>query len=123
MITIRHLASAAILASTLFGLNAGCASLGLPGNRLMSCQTNDDCKKKDPKVPTCANLRCVECAYDTDCEGGVCTNNQCKKLFTGAGEGSPDGPPQNLDACISRCQDQDCMNKCNDQFRPVQPEK
>lgn len=112
-------ALAALAAGALFGAGAGCASLGVPGNRLMSCESNDDCKKKDPKTPTCANLRCVECAYDSDCESGVCTNNQCKKLFTSPGEGDPEGPPQNLDACLSRCNDQDCTNKCNDQFRPA----
>lgn len=125
--TIWHHALAASFAALLAmvsGAAFGCASLGVPGNRLMSCSTNEECKKKDPKLPTCSNLRCVECAYDSDCEGGgVCTNFQCKKLFTSAGEGEPEGPPPNLDACLSRCDDdQACVNKCNDQFRPVTPQ-
>lgn len=122
-VTWRHALAAALTATLLFGAAFGCAALGVPGNRLMSCASNDDCKAKDPKLPACSNLRCVECAYDSDCDGGVCTNNQCKKLFTSAGESGPEGPPQNLDACLSRCNDQDCVNKCNDQFRPVEPPK
>jgi hypothetical protein len=118
--SVRHAAAAALAATLLLAAGAGCKSLGLPDNRLMSCQTNDDCKKADPKKPSCANLRCVECAYDTDCESGVCDGNQCKKLFTAAGDTGPEGPPQNLDACLSRCQDQACTDKCNEQFRPVQ---
>lgn len=119
--SFRHAVAAALAAVALLGAGAGCKSLGLPDNRLMNCQTNDDCKKADPKRPSCSNLRCVECAYDTDCESGVCTNNQCKKLFTPTGDTGPEGPPQNLDACLSRCQEQACVDKCNEQFRPVQP--
>lgn len=119
--SLHHALAGSLLAIVLFGASAGCASLGVPGNRLMSCQSDDECKKKDPKAPACANLRCVECAYDTDCDGGVCTDNHCKKLFTSPGDSGPDGPPQNLDACLSRCQDQDCTNKCNEQFRPSPP--
>ncbi|MBK8259105.1 MAG: hypothetical protein IPK82_41420 [Polyangiaceae bacterium] len=84
----------------------------------MNCETNDDCKKADPKKPTCANLRCVECAYDSDCESGLCTNNQCKALFKGDGDSGPEGAPLNLDACLSRCKEQACFDKCNEQFRP-----
>lgn len=102
------------------GAGAGCATLGLPSDRLQSCQSNDDCKKKDPKLPTCANLRCVECAYDTDCESGLCTENRCKTLFKSGGEDGPEGPPENLDACMSRCKDdQACVTKCHDTFPPM----
>lgn len=119
-LSLRHAAAAALALTLALVASAGCKSLGLPGNRLMSCQTSDDCKQLDPKRPACANLRCVECAYDTDCESGVCTDNRCKKLFTGADD-APEGPPKNLDACLSRCQDQACYDKCNAQFRPVEP--
>lgn len=120
-LTFRHAAAALLASALVLGAAAGCKSLGLPENRLMSCQSNEDCKAADPKRPACANLRCVECAYDTDCEGGACSNNRCQKLFTSPGDSGPEGPPQNLDACLSRCQDQPCLDKCNDQFRPSEP--
>ncbi len=108
--------------ASVLGAGAGCATLGLPSDRLQSCQSNDDCKKKDPKLPTCANLRCVECAYDTDCESGLCTENHCKSFFKSGGEETPEGPPQNLDACLSRCKDeQACVNKCHEQFPQADP--
>jgi hypothetical protein len=119
--SVRHAVAAALAAAALLGAGAGCKSLGIPDNRLMNCQSNEDCKASDPKKPNCANLRCVECGYDTDCESGVCTNNQCKKLWTAEGDTGPEGPPANLDACLSRCKEQACTDKCNEQFRPVQP--
>jgi hypothetical protein len=116
----RALALVVTIATAVIGAGGGCAALGLPADRLQTCQSNDDCKKKDPKLPTCANLRCVECAYDTDCESGLCTESHCKTLFKSGGEEGPDGPPENLDACLSRCkEDQTCVNKCHDQFPPV----
>ena len=122
--TVRHAVAvaAAHAAVGLLGVGSGCKSLGIPDSRLMSCKTDADCKAADPKKPACANLRCVECAYDTDCESGVCTDNRCKALFKADADSGPEGPPQNLDACLSRCNDdQACVNKCNDQFRPVEP--
>lgn len=120
--SVRH-AAAALLAALplLLGAGAGCKSLGLPDNRLMNCQTNDDCKASDPKKPNCSNLRCVECAYDSDCESGVCTNNQCKTLFTAPADTGPEGPPANRDACLSRCQDQPCLDKCHADYPPMEP--
>jgi hypothetical protein len=114
---LRYAIAAGVLGALLFGASAGCKSLGLSENRLQSCETNDDCKKKDPKKPTCSNLRCIACAYDSDCESGLCTNNECKTFFQAGKEDGPEGPPANLDACLSRCSDdQACTNKCHDQF-------
>jgi len=122
--TLRHVLAALLTTTVLSLATGGCATLGIPENRLQSCTSNDDCKNKDPKKPACANLRCVECAYDEDCAAGLCTDNQCKTLFTSAGENGPEGAPQNLDACLSRCNDQQpCFDKCNEQFRPVAPPK
>src|SRR5689334_24589428 len=78
---LRHAIAAAFAGVALFAAAMGCKSLGLSENRLQSCESNEDCKKKDPKKPTCSNLRCIECAYDGDCESGVCTNNECKTLW------------------------------------------
>lgn len=119
---VRRVLAACLTAIVLLGAGAGCATLGLPGDRLMSCESNDDCKKKDPKKPTCANLRCVECAYDTDCESGVCTENTCKTLFKAESDKGPEDAPANLDACLSRCaEDQGCVNKCHEQFPSPPP--
>lgn len=113
-----------VVTAAIFGIGTGCATLGLPSDRLQSCQTNDDCKKKDPKLGVCANLRCVECAYDSDCESGLCTENHCKTLFKSGPEDAPEGPPANLDACMSRCKDaQDCVNKCHEQFPQTEEPK
>lgn len=118
--TLRHGLAALLTSMVLLAAGAGCATLGLPQNRLQSCESNDDCKGKDPKKPACANLRCVECAYDEDCPAGLCTDNQCKTLFTSAGEGTPEEPPKNLDACLSRCgEKQACVNQCHEQFHPA----
>lgn len=120
----RRVIAACLTAIVVLGASAGCATLGLPGDRLMSCQSNDDCQKKDPKRPACANLRCVECAYDGDCESGFCTENTCKALFKSETDKGPDGAPQNLDACLSRCgDDQPCVNKCHEQFPQADPPK
>lgn len=119
--SLRHAIAAALTTVVLLGASVGCKTLGLPDNRLMSCQTNDDCKKADPKKAICGNLRCVECAYDSDCESGICDANKCREGFKAAGDTGPEGPPQNLDACLSRCKDQPCTDKCNADFRPVEP--
>jgi hypothetical protein len=126
--TARHIAATLLTTALLFAAANGCATLGipdLPTNRLLSCHSDDDCKKKDPKKPACANLRCVECAYDEECgESGLCTDNQCKKFFKATSDGDPQEAPKNLDACMSRCNDdQACVTKCNDQFRPVEAPK
>jgi hypothetical protein len=121
--SIRHLVAAALAATAVLAASAGCKSLGLPDNRLMSCESSDDCKKADPKKPACYNLRCVECGYDSDCESGVCTNNQCKTLFKAGPDDGPEGPPANLDACLARCKEQACFDKCNAEFRPAEPPK
>lgn len=122
--TVRHALAAVLTTLVLLAAGAGCATLGLPQNRLQSCQSNDDCKKKDPLKPACSNLRCVECAYDEDCPSGLCTDNQCKTLFKSAGEGAPEEGPKNLDACLSRCgEEQACVDKCHEQFKPTEPPK
>lgn len=114
---LRYAIAAVFSSGVLFVAATGCKSLGLPENRLQSCESNDDCKQKDPKKPLCSNLRCVQCAYDSDCESGLCTNNECKTLWKGDKDSGPEGPPANLDACLSRCNDeQGCVNKCHDQF-------
>ena len=54
----------------------------------------------------------------------TCTDNRCASLFKPEGDTGPEGAPQNLDACLSRCSDdQACVTKCNDQFRPAEPPK
>lgn len=117
-VTLRHAIAAFAAASALLGSIFGCATLGLPSDRLQLCHSNEDCKKRDAKTPACANTRCVECAYDSDCgESGLCSDNHCKTFFKSEGDTGPEGPPANLDACLSRCNDdQGCVNKCHDQF-------
>jgi len=121
--SVRHVVAAALASTLLLGAGAGCKSLGLPENRLMNCQTNDDCKAADPKKGLCANLRCVQCAYDSDCEAGICDNSECKVLFKAPDDSGPEGPPANLDACLTRCKDQPCTDKCHAEFKAPEPEK
>lgn len=119
-LTGRHVAATIFTTAVLFAAATGCATLGLPEDRLMSCKSNDDCKSQDPKKPACANLRCVECQYDEDCAAGLCTDNQCKTFFKSAGATDPEDQPKNLDACLSRCNDdQACFNQCNEKWRPA----
>lgn len=104
------------------GLFGGAATVAacsqLPGSRFMNCEKDDDCKERDPKAPVCWNLRCVPCAYDSDCGSGFCQQNKCQGGFKGTEDG-PDEPPKNLEACLSRCSDQACFDKCNADFRPA----
>jgi hypothetical protein len=123
--SVRHVIAAALAAAALLGASAGCKSLGLPDNRLMNCESNDDCKAADPKKPLCANLRCVQCSYDSDCpDGGVCDNFECKTLWKPPADTGPEEPPANRDACLSRCKDDSaCIKKCDEQFKAEEPPK
>ena len=70
-------------------VGAALAWLALSGceSRFPVCKNSDECKERaegDPqaKALVCADLRCVECRYDSDCKAGsTCTKNgECKPL-------------------------------------------
>lgn len=72
----------------LFGavLIAAIASCQDEAGRFPVCRNNKECISQDKDKPVCENLRCVECAYDTDCrdsgKGESCNrqSNECIKI-------------------------------------------
>jgi Cys-rich repeat protein len=131
----------AVAPATLLVAAAALGALGACDSRFPVCKTDGDCKvkvepgqKPDPKAhdKLCFDLRCVECRYDSDCKDGeVCATQtrECKKLDSGApaatvapgepGSGTTPGAPRDpvaWEACVKKCNDKDCIAKCDAQF-------
>lgn len=43
-------------------------------DRFPVCKTNEECAARSADTPVCYNLRCLECHYDADCDGGRTCN-------------------------------------------------
>jgi len=121
------LVARAALVVVALGLGAaGASSLhGCEPTRFPVCHKNEDCLTRDADVfgPVCFDLRCVECAYDSDCKGGhVCSRNQtCEGLVAAP----PPRPRQgaapdstwsgSFEQCAAQCKDEACLKKCDGQ--------
>lgn len=93
-------------------LGSGC----LP-ERFPTCKTNEECAARGSGRGVCFNLRCVECHYDDDCDGGrVCASSGRCQGGTGKDPGqdaSPFGSDHaSSDECASKCHTPECVTAC-----------
>jgi hypothetical protein len=112
-------------------LGAGCDG----NSRFPICKTDADCVAEEGKPlvgSICYDLRCVECANDTQCKvGEVCSlqSKECQSL--GGGAKPDDEPPPKEESsgweasswkeCAKDCKDKACIDECGKKFKDEDP--
>lgn len=120
------LRGALVGAAALGGIALAWASPGCGSEpRFPICHTNDDCKSRDAGVfgPICYDLRCVECAYDSDCAAGsICNRSQaCDPIVAARPSGTVPAPAATwsgtFEQCAAQCMDEPCVRACNEKHK------
>lgn len=115
----------ALLAATSVAFAVAVAG-GCDAARFPTCKDNADCAARDagPEHAVCFNLKCVQCRYDSDCDGGTCNpSNECIHLVGGSRpEGDGGDTPKgwehgNWDQCAAECKDPACIKECDKKFQ------
>lgn len=95
-------------------LGGGC----LP-ERFPVCKTNEECAVRGNGNLVCFNLRCMECHYDDDCDGGrVCASSgRCQGgekpiAEPGADATAPGRDQASWDECVAKCHEPECVQAC-----------
>jgi Cys-rich repeat protein len=119
-------------ALVLAALMAGALAVSCSEGRFPVCKSNEECAARTGEGAggkVCYNLKCVECAYDSDCPSGKACNgrlNVCESIGGAPASGdegkeSTEGPTtwdvNNWDECAKRCKDPDCIHVCDQRFK------
>jgi Cys-rich repeat protein len=109
------------LSAVFFGLVFVASACG-GDTRFPICKTDAECvarEENDGKL-LCANLRCVQCRYDTDCPAGsYCDKTQiCQSIAPKQVEDPSVSTAEykTLDECMQSCKDSSCTDVCNARF-------
>jgi hypothetical protein len=106
------------IAALVAGLLGAAGLAGCLPERFPTCKSNEECAARGNGHGVCFNLRCVECHYDDDCDGGrVCASSgRCQGGQTTSADAPDASPPghdhASWDECASRCHTPECVSAC-----------